>query len=109
MLCDRERVFTVARDAKRQRLDALKEYPRGVRRERRALIADSNRKQADRKRNGLKRLGEVVSEPKAVVARVRLVVERELGVAPVEAALLYDDSANARAVSADPLRKRVDH
>ena len=109
VLCDRERVFAVARDAERQRLDALEEDPRRVRRERRALVADPYREKANRKRDGLERLREVVCEPEAVVACVRLVVERELGVGPVEAAFFNDDTADAGAVPADPLRKRVNH
>ena len=108
VLCDRERVFAVARDAERQRLDALEEDPRGIRRERRALVADPYREKANRKRDGLKRLREVVCEPEAVVTGVWLVVERELGVGPVEAAFLDHYAADSRAVSADPLRKGVD-
>ena len=47
-------------------------------------------------------------EAEAVIAAVRLVVERELRVAPVERARVDHDAADARAVSADPLRERVD-
>ena len=104
VLCYRERVFAVARDTKRQRLDALEEDPRGVRRERRALVADTDREKADRKRDWLEWLGEIVSEPEAVVAGVRLVVERELWVAPVEAALLDNYAAYSGTVSANPFR-----
>ena len=48
-------------------------------------------------------------EAEAVVAGVRLVVERELGIRPVESAFLHHDAADAGAMSADPLRERVDH
>ena len=48
-------------------------------------------------------------EAEPVVALVRLVVERELRVAPVEAAFFDDDAADAGAVSADPLREGVDY
>ena len=69
-----ERVFAVPRDAERQRLHALEEDPRRVRRERRALVADPHRQEADGERNGLQRLRKVVREAEAVVAGVRLVV-----------------------------------
>ena len=52
---------------------------------------------------------EVVREAQPVVARLRLVEERELGVGPVEAARVDDGAADGRAVAADPFRERVDH
>ena len=109
VLGDGERILAVAGDAERQRLHALKEDPRRIRREGRTLVADAHREKADRKRDRLERIGQVVREAETVVAGVRLVVERELGIAPVEAAFLHDDAADAGAVSADPLRKRVNH
>ncbi len=51
-----KRILAVLRDAERQRLDSLEEYPRGVRRERRTLVADSYSEQANRKRDWLERI-----------------------------------------------------
>ena len=49
-----------------------------------------------------------MGEAQAVVAAVRLVEERELRVGPVEVARVDHDAADARAMSADPLREGVD-
>ena len=104
VLGDGERVLAVPRDAERQRLDALEKDPAGVRRQRRALVAQGDGAKARDERERPEGLAPL----DAVVAGVRLDVERVFLLRPVELARVDHDAADARAVSADPLRERVD-
>ena len=102
-LGDGARVVDVRLDAVRQRLDALREQERRVRRERRADVAQLLGAQAREERV----LAEVARPLQSAVARHRLAEERELLGVPVEAARLDDDAAEGRAVPAEELRGRV--
>eukprot|EP00966_Prymnesium_polylepis_P259505 5994158-Prymnesium_polylepis.1 len=93
----RERVRAVLLHPQRQRLDALQEYPRVVRRDRRAQVAQRHRPHPQDERERRQHLGQVEAPPQTAVRRVRLRVQRVLARAPLERARVDDDAADARA------------
>ena len=109
VLRHRQRVFAMALDAQRQRLDALEEHPGIVRRDAGAEIAQRHRPHAEDERQRLERLGQINAPAQAVVAVVRRRVERVLARRPVEPAAVHHHAADARAVPAEPFGQRMDH
>ena len=100
-----KRVLGVALDSERERLEALQEEKRVERAQRGAGVAEALHPELDDE-------GEVadgLDVADAVVAGVRLdEVGEASGGLPVERPAVHDDAADRGAVTADPLRRRVD-
>mmetsp|Transcript_7243 Transcript_7243/g.18419 ORF Transcript_7243/g.18419 Transcript_7243/m.18419 type:complete len:464 (-) Transcript_7243:43-1434(-) len=103
-----EGVLAVALHAQGQRLDALEELPGVVGRDAPAEVAQRHRQHAQFVRQRRQGFGQVVAPAQAPVRRVRLVEQRVLAGAPLEAALVDHDAADAGAVAAHPLRQGAD-
>ena len=86
-----------------ERFDALHQQPRVIRRDAGAEVAQRHRAGAQNERQRRKRRGQIVAPAQAVIAIVRLVVERMFARGPVEFPAIDDDAADARAMAAEPL------
>lgn len=101
-----EGVGGVTLGTERERLETEDELLRAEGVEGGAEVAEELDADTDRERNGAKGLPEL--EAVVTLGRLRELGEARRVLAPVELARVDDDTANGRAVAADPLGRRVD-
>ena len=103
MAGDLKRIGAVPLHAQRQGLQPLQDHPRIVRRNAGTEVPQGNQPHPrDERRIPLR---QIIPPSQAMVAGIRLGVQRETAVPPVEGAAVHDDAAESRTVPTKPFRQ----